>query len=106
MEIITDWFLQYLNRNYTDVLQGLIFAAVTLLLVFKDADTNIKIRSFFLSFLVSYNTAEIFSYGAYAVITSSLCVKGTFWDLLLATACLLLPVFILIPLYAKVIAIT
>lgn len=106
MEIITDWFLQYLNRNYTDMLQGLIFAAVTLLLVFKDADINTKIRNFFLSFLVSYNTAEIFSYGAYAVITSFLSVKGTFWDFLLATACLLLPVFILIPLYAKVIAIT
>lgn len=106
MEIITDWFLQYLNRNYTDVLQGLIFAAFTLLLVFKDADINTKIRSFFLSFLVSYNTAEIFSYGAYAFITSFLSVKGTFWDFLLATACLLLPVFILIPLYAKVIAIT
>lgn len=106
MEIITDWFLQYINRNYTDVLQGLVFAAVTLLLVFKDAARNTKVKNFFLSFIVSYNTAELFSYGAYAGITHFISVKGTFWDFLLASACLLLPVFILIPLYAKVIAIT
>lgn len=106
MEIITDWFLQYINRNYTDVLQGLVFAAVTLLLVFKDAARKTKVKNFFLSFIVSYNTAELFSYGAYAGITYFISVKGTFWDFLLASACLLLPVFILIPLYAKVIAIT
>lgn len=106
MEIITDWFLQYLNRNYTDVLQGIVFAAVTLHLVFKDAARKTKVKNFFLSFIVSYNTAELFSYGAYAGITYFISVKGTFWDFLLASACLLLPVFILIPLYAKVIEIT
>ena len=31
MQIVLDWLLPYLNRNYTDVLQGLVFAAVTLL---------------------------------------------------------------------------
>jgi hypothetical protein len=98
---ITDWFIKYWNRNYTDVLQGIVFAAATLLLVFRDAYRKTKIKKFFLSFLVSYNTAELISYTIYISTTSFLSVKWTFLDFLLAAGCLLLPVFILIPLYKK-----
>lgn len=105
MQTIIDWLSQYWYRNYTDILQGIVFAAVTLFLVFKDTDRSTKIKKCILSFLVSYNTAEIISYATYAGFTSFLSIQGTFLDFLLASGCLLLPVFILIPLYAKVLAI-
>ena len=105
MQTIIDWLSQYWYRNYTDILHGIVFAAVTLFLVFKDTDRSTKIKKCILSFLVSYNTAEIISYATYAGFTSFLSIQGTFLDFLLASGCLLLPVFILIPLYAKVLAI-
>ncbi len=103
--MITQWLTVYVSRNYTDVVQGVVFAWVTLQLVFQSADTKTKAQKFILSFLVSYNTAQMLSGLLYFGIVSYAQTAGTFLDFLIAAGCLLLPVFFLMGLYRRIVGV-
>lgn len=106
MNIIKQWAEGYLLRNYTDVFQGIVFALLTVRVVFHRADPGVKIRKGILSFLVSCNTSQLLSSFAYAAITSFARRDGTLWDFFLACVCLLYPLLLLIPLYRKIIGVS
>ena len=97
--MIGQWLAAYWSRNYTDVVQGVVFAWITLWLVFRRADVKTKWQKGLLAFLVSYNTAQMLSGLLYTAIVSQCQVTGTLLDFLIATGCLLLPVFFLLGLY-------
>lgn len=103
--MLGQWLAAYWSRNYTDVVQGVVFAWVTLRLVFQRADTKTKVQKFILSFLVSYNTAQMLSGLLYFGIVSHVHAAGTLLDFLIATGCLLLPVFFLMGLYREIVGV-
>jgi EAL domain-containing protein (putative c-di-GMP-specific phosphodiesterase class I)/GGDEF domain-containing protein len=103
--MLAQWMMGYWSRNYTDVVQGVVFALVTVWLVFRDAPPKTKGQKLILSFLVSYNTAQMLSGLLYFAITSRWSLTGTFLDFLMATGCLLLPVFFLMGFYRKVVGV-
>lgn len=105
MQILMQWAAGYFPRNYTDVFQGLVFAGLTVWLIFRGADWQTKFRKGILSFLVSYNSAQMISSLLYAVVTVSVRVNGTLLDFLTATVCLLLPLLPLIYGYKKIIGV-
>lgn len=104
-EFAAQWAMGYFPRNYTDVFQGLLFGCITLLLAFKAADGRTKIRKFILSFLVSYNTAQMISSFLYPLIGRYFDFSGTLWDFIVASACLLIPVFPMASLYRRVLGV-
>lgn len=103
--MIGQWLAAYWSRNYTDVVQGVVFAWVTLWLVFRGADVKTKWQKGLLAFLVSYNTAQMLSGLLYTAIVSQCQVTGTLLDFLIATGCLLLPVFFLMGLYREIVGV-
>lgn len=102
MDVLTRWLDGYLGRNYTDVVQGLFFAAATVFFAFPKQRRMKKVWKFVLSFLVSYNTAQFFSGLLYSLIQTRFPVKGTLLDFLVATGCLIAPLPVLILLYTRV----
>lgn len=105
MEWFGTWLSAYWLRNYTDVLQGLLFAAFTILMVFRGQKKSRQIKKFILSFLTSYNSAQMISGLVYRWIASRHQLTGTLADFLVASLCLLVPLAVLIPLYRRVIGI-
>ena len=103
MQVAVHWLRQYLMRNYTDVVQGIIFATFTTWLVFRGCRPRVRVRKWILAFLTSYNTAQIISGITYLYVIGRFSVKGTLMDFLTATVCLLYPLIPLILLYRKVI---
>lgn len=104
-EFAAQWAMGYFPRDYTDVFQGLLFGCITVLLAFRASDSHTRMRKFILSFLVSYNTAQMISSFLYLLINRYFDFSGTLWDFLIASACLLFPVFPLTSLYKKVLGV-
>ncbi|MGN1023479.1 MAG: hypothetical protein ACI4OJ_08275 [Lachnospiraceae bacterium] len=105
MEWFGTWLQAYWLRNYTDVLQGLVFAAVTIFLIFPHEKRRTQIKKFVLSFLTSYNSAQVISGAVKRWIAARHPMTGTMADFLVASVCLIAPLLFLVPLYRKVIGI-
>lgn len=103
--MLIQWIQTFLLRNYSDIIQGLVFALITIILFFKKASRKTQVIKFILSFFVAFQTADFISYILYQQVTSLFSLTGTLYDFLVATVCLLLPIFLMIDLYRKVIGI-
>lgn len=52
--MLIQWIQTFLLRNYSDIIQGLVFALITIILFFKKASRKTQVIKFILSFFVAF----------------------------------------------------
>lgn len=76
MHAFITWLNAYPYNNFPDYTQSLLFAGIIVWIFFRQEKTSVKVKNFLLSFLLSFNTANIFAALINSLINSSFPNKG------------------------------
>lgn len=58
--MLIQWIQTFLLRNYSDIIQGLVFALITIILFFKKASRKTQVIKFILSFFCSLSNSRVY----------------------------------------------
>lgn len=94
MKDILQWIEAYPSNNYADLIQALVFAGVVVSLFFHHEERMQKLKVYLLSFILSFNTANIIAAILYTYFAHTFQLSGLN-RFFLATFVLLLPVILI-----------